>query len=210
MAKSAKATTPEEVWQLLGELNEAQKETDRLIKELRASQRETERQFKETDRQFKETNRQFKETDKRMKALQDLFTGQWGKLMESLVEGDLVKLLKARGLAVEYVLSRMHGEVNGHNWELDLVAVNHGELVVVEVKTVLKVGDVKTFVQEKLRHIRTPLATYRDCRIYGAVAYLKAEEEASLYAQKQGLFVIRATGNSASIVNATNFRPKAF
>lgn len=203
MTKSAKATTPEEVWQLLGELNEAQKETDRLIKELRASQRETDRQFKETDRQFKET-------DKRMKALQDLFTGQWGKLMESLVEGDLVKLLKAHGIAVEYVISRMHGEVNGHNWELDLVAVNHDELVVIEVKTVLKVGDVKTFVQEKLRHIRTPLATYRDCRIYGAVAYLKAEEEASLYAQKQGLFVIRATGNSASIVNAANFRPKAF
>jgi len=28
-----------------------------------------------------------------MKALQELFEGQWGKLVESLVEGDLVNLL---------------------------------------------------------------------------------------------------------------------
>lgn len=221
MAKTAKATTPEEVWQLLREVGEAQKENSRLIKELRDSQKENARQFKATDHQFKVTDRQlkelqkenareFKETDKRMKMLQNLFTGQWGKLMESLVEGDLINLLKARGIAVQYVMSRLHGETNGHNWEIDLVAVNRDEIVVVEVKTVLKVGDVKTFLREKLRHVRTYLTKYQDCRIYGAVAYLKAEEEASLYAQKQGLFVIRATGSSASIVNPQAFRPKAF
>ena len=37
-----------------------------------------------------------KETDRKIKKLNDLFTGQWGKLMESLVEGDLIKLLKER------------------------------------------------------------------------------------------------------------------
>ena len=214
MAKTAKATTPEEVWQLLREVGEAQKENSRLIKELRDSQKENARQFKETDHELKELQkenaREFKETDKRMKMLQNLFTGQWGKLMESLVEGDLINMLKARGIAVQYVMSRLHGEKNGHNWEIDLVAVNRDEIVVVEVKTLLKVGDVKTFLREKLGHVRTYLTKYQDCRIYGAVAYLKAEEEASLYAQKQGLFVIRATGSSASIVNPQTFRPKAF
>lgn len=43
---------------------------------------------------FKETDRKFQETDKKMRALQNLFEGQWGKLMESLVEGDLARLLR--------------------------------------------------------------------------------------------------------------------
>ena len=32
-----------------------------------------------------------------MDKLEELFNGQWGKLMESLVEGDLVGLLQQRG-----------------------------------------------------------------------------------------------------------------
>ncbi|MDE0158111.1 MAG: hypothetical protein OXS28_21230 [Gammaproteobacteria bacterium] len=35
-------------------------------------------------------------------------------------------------------------------------------------------------------------------------------ETAPLHAERQGLFVIRATGNSASIVNAEQFQPRAF
>lgn len=33
----------------------------------------------------------FKETDKRIKEGFELFEGQWGKLIESLVEGDLIR-----------------------------------------------------------------------------------------------------------------------
>ena len=45
---------------------------------------------------------------------------------------------------------------------------------------------------------------------YGATAYLKADEGSAVYAEKQGLFVIRATGSSASIANRQDFRPRAF
>ena len=38
---------------------------------------------------------------KRQKQTDRLFTSQWGKLMESLVEGDLVPLLQARGISVQ-------------------------------------------------------------------------------------------------------------
>ncbi|MCY4338988.1 MAG: hypothetical protein OXD47_09340, partial [Gammaproteobacteria bacterium] len=47
-------------------------------------------------------------------------------------------------------------------------------------------------------------------RILGAMAYLKTDESVQTHAQRQGLFVIRATGSSASIINSTDFRPKAF
>ena len=51
---------------------------------------------------------------------------------------------------------------------------------------------------------------YKNKTIYGAVAWLRAEEESDIYAERQGLFVIRATGSSASIVNQENFKPQVF
>ena len=55
-------------------------------------------------------------------------------------------------------------------------------------------------------------------KVYGAGAYLRsessavffAERPARLFAEKQGLFVIRATGAGASLVNAKDFKPKVF
>ena len=35
-------------------------------------------------------------------------------------------------------------------------------------------------------------------------------EESEIHAERQGLFVIKATGSSASIINKKDFKPKAF
>ncbi|OPH09554.1 hypothetical protein CENA302_10085, partial [Cylindrospermopsis raciborskii CENA302] len=60
------STTAEEIWELLGELIKAQKETDRLLRE---QSQETNRKFQETDRllreQSQETDRKFQETDRK-------------------------------------------------------------------------------------------------------------------------------------------------
>ena len=129
--------------------------------------------------------------------------------MESLVEGDLVALLQARGISVEETATRVRGERSGEYYEFDIVATNTVDLVVVEVKSTLKVGDVKHFLG-KLERILMLAPGYKSKHVYGAVAYLRAEEEADRYAQRQGLFVIRATGKSARIVNGEGFKPKRF
>ena len=46
--------------------------------------------------------------------------------------------------------------------------------------------------------------------MYGAVAYLRADESSDEYAEGRGLFVIRATGSSASITNPEDFTPRVF
>ena len=43
-----------------------------------------------------------------------------------------------------------------------------------------------------------------------AVAYLQAQDSADKMAENKGLFVIRATGDSAAIINAPNFTPRGF
>lgn len=129
------------------------------------------RMFQETDRilteKFQETDKQFKETDKRIRELDRLFTSQWGKLVESLVEGDLIKLLKERGIQVESIIPRRRGNKAGHNYEFDLIAINGKELVIVEVKTTLRPQDVDDF-HEKLWKAKTFMPEYKDWIIYGA------------------------------------------
>jgi hypothetical protein len=191
-------------------------ETDRQFKETDKKFQETDRQFKETDKKFQETNKQFKEaakqariTNRAIEKSNKLFNGQWGKLMESLVEGNLVKLLNATGIKVERTYQRAFTKYEGRDFELDIIAENGIEVVVVEVKTSLEVEDVKWFL-EKLNKFKEVFPKYKGNIVYGCIAYLKTESEAHTFAMKQGLYVIRAVGNSASIVNTTDFKPKVF
>ena len=165
--------------------------------------------FQETNRQFKETDRRFKETDKKMKALQELFEGQGGKLVESLVEGDLVRLLNKRVIQVNDTSTRRKGCRNGENYEFDIIAHNGEEIVIVEVKTTLRAKPVGQFI-ECLQRAKHYLPEYRTYRVFGAMAYLRVEQASDQYAQNQGLFVIRATGDSAAIVNPADFQPRKF
>ena len=48
-----------------------------------------------------------KETDRRLKNTEALFNSQWGRLVESLVEGDMVALLQGYGIDVESMSPRV-------------------------------------------------------------------------------------------------------
>ena len=198
--------TPQEIWEILREISAAQQETDRR-------QQETDRQMQETDRRQQETDqlltRQARAADRRMDKLDELFNGQWGKLIESLVEGDLVGLLQRRGIAVHHTVTNPRQNYGERRWEFDIVAINGEEVVVVEVKTTLRVPDVDRFIS-RLNEFRELMPEYASRRVYGAVAYLKAYQESDVRAERLGLFVIRATGSSASITNRDEFRPRTF
>ena len=202
-----------EIRQLLKELVISQKETDAKFKDtdakFKVSRKELDERFKETDAKFKDTDARFKETDKKVKEAFDLFTSQWGRLMESLVEGDIIRIFNERGIKVQDTSTRRKGSYEGENYEYDIIAHNGKETVIIEVKTTLKVKDVKAFIQ-KLRKTRTYLRMDEDDVIYGAMAYLQADSGSEVYAQNQQLFVIRATGDSAAIVNAVDFEPARF
>ena len=196
----------EEIREILREVSENQQETDRQMKETDRKMQETDRIIKENAR---ETDRQMKETDRRLKELNKLFTGQWGKLMESLVEGELVNLLKEKGIEVGHTATNLKDNTGERRWEVDILAVNGDEVVAVEVKTTLNVEYVDKFV-DFLKDFKTLLREHRDKKVYGAVAYLRADQSSDIYAEKQGLYVIRATGNSAKIINGKGFRARKF
>ena len=221
-----KPAGPEEIWKILRKTSKLQKESKKEMKKLRAAQKAAQRETgllqKETEKRFQETEEQIKKTsrvveqirrdgNRRMDRLEELFTGQWGKLMESLVAGDLIRLFQERRIQVQRTLPNVTGRhADGKVWELDIVAVNGEEIIVVEVKTTLRVEDIRSFIDKNLKRIRTMFPEYSDKKVYGAIAYLRTRENTRIMALKQGLFVIRATGNSASIINAQDFRPRCF
>ena len=184
-------------------------EIRQLLKELVISQKETDAKFKETDSKFKETDAKFQETNKKVKEAFDLFTSQWGRLMESLVEGDIIRIFNERGIKVQDTSTRRKGSYQGENYEFDIIAHNGKETVIIEVKTTLRVSDVKSFIK-KLPKARTYLRMDDDEVIYGAIAYLQADAGSEIFAQKEKLFVIRATGDSAAIINQPDFVAEKF
>jgi len=218
----------EKVWQLFQETDRKFQETDRKFQEsqraldhrfqvihdeFQESQRALDHRFQAIHDEFQEIqralDRRFRETDKKMQVLQELFEGQWGKLMESLVEGDLVNLLQGHGIRINDTSTRRKGCRGGENYEFDIIAHDGEQIVVVEVKTTLWVGLVDKFI-DRLHRAKDYMPEYATHTVFGAVAYLRAEQGSDRYAQNQGLFVIRATGNSAAIVNPAGFQPRKF
>ncbi len=193
---------PEEIWAILRSVSEKQEESHRETEKIKKLIADTARRQKETDRQMQDTDRRLKKTD-------ELFNSQWGKLVESLVEGDLIALLQERNIEVQSTHQRVNGHYNGEHYQLDILAINDEEVVVVEVRTTLRPEDVTHFL-EKLARFTEYKPIWKGKKILGAVAYLKTDTSVQAYAQRQGLFVIRATGSSASIINGTDFEPRVF
>lgn len=79
----------------------------------------------------------------------------------------------------------------------------------VEVKTHLSQKDVDRFI-EKLKKFHLIFPEYQDRKIYGAGAYIKSNSEATRYAYKKGLFLIRSVGENAKILNDNKFKPQNF
>jgi hypothetical protein len=170
---------------------------------------ETKKIIRDTAEKVKETTEQVKEMSREIRKMEHQFTSMWGKLVESLVRGDLISLLNRRNISVRSTLQRVEGIYNKRRFEFDIIAVNGVEIVVVEVKTTLKNEDIRHFI-DKLGNIKEWLPDYKDKKIYGAVAFIHTEENVVSFAESSGLLVIRATGSSASIINQDDFYPRIF
>ncbi len=189
----------EKVWQMFRETDRKWQETDKRF-------RETDRILKE---QSKETDRKLQETARLISELREEYKNRWGELVESLVSGNLLRILKERDIPVHKVRQRVRNYKGEPDYELDLVASNGDEVVVVEVKSVLNPEAVKHFTSQ-LNLVRNSSRRFRKQQMIGAVAFLKDHCDAATMAMKRGLLAIRATSDSAVILNEEGFEPHRF
>ncbi len=190
-------------------LSHESRKTEASLRRLSEESRKTEDAIRRLSEESRKTQESLRKTDKQIRKTDRTFNDQWGKLMESLVEGDLVKLLQRRGVNVTQVYARRHRLGDARQREVDILAWNGTDVVAVEVKSTLLVKHVRRF-EETMWEVPTLLPLKGVLRYYGAVAYLRAEQKSEIYARHRGFFVIRATGSSASITNEDDFRPRDF
>ena len=206
-------TTADDVWKLLAELVEAQKETERCFQE-------TERRFQETERILKEqsleTERILKEqslkTDRQITRLSKEIGnlgGKWGRFVENMVAPACETLFLNREIPVHQVSQRVRKRLDGKTLEIDVLVTNENHVLVVEVKSSLSVDDVKELINN-LTEFRQFFPEYNHKQLYGAVAGIEIEEGADKYAYRQGLFVLAQRGENVAILNDTEFQPQTW
>lgn len=204
----------DEIRQIIHETSIQMKETDRLIKETDQLIKETGLQMKETDRKMQETDRMIKEnkeglketrtllddiarqSDKRIKELDNLFSTQWGKLIESLSTPAALKLFKDLDIGINRVYSgeRKIKDNGIDKIELDIVLCNTTVAIVVEVKTTFRKSDVSEFLK-KMKTVKKYFPEFADKQLYAATAAIKYNDSSDVIAQKRGMFVIHTSGD---------------
>ncbi|NCJ05484.1 DUF3782 domain-containing protein [Synechococcales cyanobacterium C] len=193
------ATTADDVWRLLGELIEAQKE----------ARKETDRQFQETDRRFQETERLLKEQSQRLDQQLGRLGNRLGEFVEWQVRPAVLRLFQERGLDVHELLPDISVQRGQEGLEIDLLVVNSTAAVVVEVKSQLTQGDVDEHL-ERLAKSKRLMPRYSDVQAMGAVAGLVVPPEVARYAYRRGLFVLAQSGDSVVILNDAQFQPQTW
>lgn len=109
--------------------------------------------------------------------------------MESLIDSGLPSLFQGVGIDVHRVSRRHEIFQNKQKLaEVDILIHNGGEDIALEVKTTVRPKDVDEHIErlQKL-HELIPLYSSGEKLLYGAVAGLRYEANADLYAKRKGM-----------------------
>jgi hypothetical protein len=207
---SQQPVTIEDVYALF---RTSREEYDRNFAESKA---EDERRKAEYDRKFAESKA---ETDRRLEKLDrtmaeatravNALTTRWGRFVEELVEPAVVKLFQERGIDVKEKHPRVSVTRAEIAMEIDILAVDTTDVILVECKSRLSKDDVDEFI-EKLQNFKMAFPAYKNYRAYGAVAGIEINQGVDRYAYQKGLFVIRPSGDTVEIVNDQKFQAMAW
>ena len=188
--------TIEDIYQLF---QKSQEENDRLLAESKA---EAERREALAAVSLAKLERTVERTSKAVEAL----TTRWGRFVEELVEPAVLRLFQEKGIDVKEVYPRARTKRQGAAMEIDILAIDDTEIVLVECKSRLSKDDVDEFL-EKLSRFKISFPHYKDYQAYGAVAGIEINEGIDRYAYQKGLFVIKPSGEVVAIANDDNFKP---
>ncbi|MBF0322721.1 MAG: DUF3782 domain-containing protein [Magnetococcales bacterium] len=178
----------------------------KVIHETAKQMRETDRKMQETDRKMQETSRVVKDLAKQVGNL----TSRWGEFVEGLVAPACEAMFAKRGIDVRAVAPRMRARLPGNrHMEIDLLVLDTTVAVLVEVKSRLKIEDVREHL-ERLAEFKEFFPDYAHKQVMGAVAAIVIDEEADRFAIKQGLFVIVQSGETVALANTDDFTPRVW
>ena len=180
----------DKVQAILDQTAAMQKESAAEIKENRAGLAELRIEVRETSASVRELRKSIGGLD-----------GKWGDFSEALLIGDVEKALNEfEGVEVNSRHPNVEIIYKGKTWEIDCLAIGNDMVVVVEAKASLTKGHVGKFIGNILERFTDMMPVYRGLKIYGAVGYLNAKDDAVTFAQRKGLLVLRSVHKTKEIV----------
>ena len=199
-------------------IDEQLKQTDDEIRKLQESQAKTDEQLKQTDDEIRKLQESQAKTDKQIRKLFKHFKNyedNWGKLIEAMFEPATIRVFNERGVMINSVAKNVivktkSDEGEKQEMEIDIFLRNTDTIILVEVKTTLRVDQVKEHIDRRLNRFKQFFPEYKDKKLYGAVAYINVSESADKYAYKHGLFVLTLKGENIEIKNDEKFVPKDY
>ncbi|MGI0482961.1 DUF3782 domain-containing protein [Geminocystis sp. CENA526] len=200
-------TTADEVWQLLRELIESQKQTELQIKEVSMQQKKTDEQQKKTDEQLKKTDRKIKELGKQIGGLADKF----GSFTEGLALPSMEKILRKK-LAMEVISPRVRVRKNGDEIEIDVLAYSNGDIntaYVVEVKSHAREDSIDQ-LKNILARFRYFFPEHQNKKVYGILTAVDMSSDVRKKALQEGLYVARIDNDVFKLDIPKNFQPQTW
>ncbi len=179
-------TTIEDVWQLLAELTQAQKETDL---------------------QLKETGKQIRELGKQIGGL----GAKFGSFTEGLALPSMEKILSQQ-FGMEVISPSVRVSKGGQHLEIDVLAYTNGNLntaYIVEVKSHARDESI-TQLKSILQRFRTFLPEHNDKKLYGILAAVDMSCELRQKALQEGFYVAKIHDQVFELDIPENFQPQTY
>jgi hypothetical protein len=184
-------TVADDIWAILREVSQAQKEFKEAQKELQDAQKQTEREIKAVNVSI------------------GRLSNRLGEFVEEAVRPSAVRLFRERGIDVHEVHQNVSSKRDGEGLEIDLLVINDKDVVVIECKSNLSLDDVNDHLT-RLEKVKRLMPRYKECRVSGAVAGMVIPDNVAAYAIRKGLYVIGQNGDHLELRNDTVFVAKVW
>ena len=190
------ATTAEEVWQLLGELIEAQKENKC--------------RFEAIERLLKEQNGKIEQIENAIRQISiDKRDNPLGEFVEWKPLPVIIHLFQERGIDIYQSSSGVKVERFGDSLNIGFFLLNDTEAILIKREIELIKDDVNEHL-DNLSKFKQLMPRYQYLKGMGGVMGTIIPEEVASYADRQGLFVLAQSEENIVILNDAKFQPRVW
>ena len=176
-----------------------------------AERREREAKWEAERKEFRERMDKISaDTNRAIKDMKEMFTCQWGRLVEALSKPAALALFKKQGIEIDRVFEDVRKiKKDGQDvMEIDVALCDTTMAVIVEVKSHCDSRDINHFLGQ-MEHCKEWYPDFSDKELRVAVAAIDYAPGAEEYAQRRGLYVLKLTGEETFTMTAPK-KPKTF
>ena len=184
---------------------------ERYLKERKKREAKWEAEKKERDEKWELERDEFRErmdkisadTNRAIKDMKNVFTTQWGRLVEALCKPASLALFKKEGIEIDRIYEDVHkAKVDGQDvMEIDVALCDTTVAVIVEVKTRCDSHDIDHFLSQ-MQHCKEWYKEFANTKLLVAVAAISYDAGVKTYARRKGLYVLTLSGEDTFTMSA--------